>query len=93
MTAKEAINILEPIRRSSAETSTGGFEHRPIVYALQTAIEALEKQIPKKPMVTNRATVCRCANCKAIVMQNLHTEKTDYCIRCGQAIDWEEVEK
>lgn len=49
MKAEEAINILEPIRMSTVETSTGGFEPRPIAKALQLAVNALKKEIPMKP--------------------------------------------
>lgn len=71
------------------------------VEAHTRAIEALEKQIPKKPSIVksvygsdadgNRGieltdVVCPC--CGRDVMLN-----TDYCQDCGQAISYEEVEK
>lgn len=44
------------------------------------AIEALEKQIPKKPELKNHFHICPA--CKAPTV-------SDYCGRCGQALDWE----
>ena len=95
MQAEEAINILEPIRRSAAETSTGGFEQRPIVYALQTAIDALGKQIKKKPEFW-RNPPCgpdwadddwryRCPCCG-----NEDIDIDDHHCKCGQWLDWSE---
>lgn len=86
MTAEEAKDVL----RNTAWLGTDNGEK--VFDAIEIAIEALEKQTPMKPIETNRSTVYRCANCRAIVMQNLSTEKTDYCVRCGQKILWEEEE-
>lgn len=55
----------------------------------EMAIEALEKQIPIKPIYTNNGTVTRC-KCGAIHFQSIPNIKLDYCSRCGQAIDWSE---
>lgn len=47
------------------------------------AIEALEKQIPKKPEVEGKqGYMCQCAS----YVGYLH----EYCHECGQKIDWEE---
>ena len=53
--------------------------------AFKAAIEALEKQIPKK--VTKSA----CPSCNRIFLFR-HSEKRkgDYCDNCGQALDWSE---
>lgn len=62
----------------------------------EAAIEALEKQIPKKPKGRYDyhgkeiiGALCKCPNCGSMVIQNLLTSETDYCIKCGQALDWE----
>ena len=56
--------------------------------ALSLAIEALEKQIPKKPY----DIVC-CPLCKIEVeLQPIDTEQVTYCLHCGQAIDWSDDE-
>ena len=51
--------------------------------AFETALNALEKQIPKK--VTKSA----CPSCNRIFLFR-HSEKRkgDYCDNCGQALDW-----
>lgn len=52
-------------------------------------LEALEKQIPKKPNKMNRGTTTvhsgLCVNCLNTVFSYSH-----YCDVCGQAILWEE---
>lgn len=49
--------------------------------AVDLAKEALEKQIPKKPVKTRREIVC--PTCRTLVGSN------PYCKYCGQALDWE----
>ena len=82
--------IIETIKIAAAEVEW----NYPLDYkiALDEAAELLEKQIPKKPIYTNEGTVTRCPNCEAIHFQYLPSVEVDYCVRCGQAIDWSEVE-
>ena len=48
------------------------------------AIEALEKQIPKKPIKWDSEYIC--PECSA----DLYIEnEEDYCTDCGQALDWD----
>lgn len=47
------------------------------------AIEALEKQIPKKPRKTRSEIVC--PTCKTLI------GSSPYCRYCGQAIDWGDI--
>ena len=65
-------------------------------WAVEIAVEAMEKQIPKKPYNSHYKQLndeiklhsCyRCVSCDHIIpyMQN-------YCGNCGQAIDWMEGE-
>ena len=72
-------------------------EHSEWVEQLEIAINALEKQIPKK--VTHEATLykcCTCPNCKNVVdeftefMGNRCRVTSTYCKYCGQALDWED---
>ena len=80
MTAKEAIKTIQV---AIAEVE---WEY-PLDYsvAFETAIEVLDKQIPKK--VTKSA----CPSCNRIFLFR-HSEKRkgDYCDNCGQALDWSE---
>ena len=62
--------------------------------ALDMAISALEKQIPKKPKVPFDTWVCpecgRDVEYQAKLGDNiLFHGQYDYCPKCGQAIDWE----
>ncbi len=52
-----------------------------------TAIAALEKQIPKKVNISLKGTTgwntkCHCPNCRAFISNG------KYCPECGQALDW-----
>ena len=85
MKPEEAISILKSWR------ITGDKSHE----AVDMSIDALEKQIPKKPkykaedrFVKNHFTVYPyCPVCeKEVVAGDMH------CVQCGQAIDWTEGE-
>lgn len=87
MTPKEAIKILE-IAKTEVEWNY------PLDYAIaiDTAISALEKQIPKKPISLGEdidRDVGQCPNCKEIIDTY---EDYKYCSDCGQAIDWRDEE-
>lgn len=70
--------------------------------SLKTTIEALEKQVAKKPKshtvdveklkIGNAnwckgTTVYRCPNCNGFISRTY-----DFCYKCGQALDWSETE-
>lgn len=56
--------------------------------AFETAIEALEKQVPKKPRETRCALMC--ANCgHKITEKGCKKLNRNYCKKCGQRILWE----
>ena len=87
MTVEKAITILK-IAKTEVEWNY------PLDYAIAiaTAIEALEKQIPKKPISLGEdidRDVGQCPNCKEIIDTY---EDYKYCSDCGQAIDWSDVE-
>ena len=56
------------------------------------AIDALEKQIPKKPIKSDReiryCEVWKCPSCGF----EWSSRVVDYCYRCGQRIDWQEID-
>ena len=60
-----------------------------VLEALNMAINALEKQIPKKYMRKNGNY--NCPICDYPVM-SVCTRKKKYCDNCGQAIDWSDEE-
>lgn len=87
MTEREAIEI---IKTAKADVEW----NYPLDYsiAFDTAIEALEKQIPKKPINKEnnyQRNVGLCPCCKEIIDD---WEDYKYCGECGQAIDWREEE-
>lgn len=61
----------------------------------EKAVEALEKQIPKKPIISgalNDWYICPCCGdelCKKYEYDNRYVN----CHWCGQALDWEENPK
>lgn len=81
MTPKEAIKILE-IAKTEVEWNY------PLDYAIaiDTAIEALEKQIPKKPITTKDGN--KSCSCGLVVQTGYIRNCLYYCDNCGQAIYW-----
>ena len=81
MTPQEVIDILKMFTTDEFQRCTSSeFDD-----AIYTAIEALEKQIPKKP---NKLT---CPSCGFDKIDNSWWVFT-YCPKCGQLIDWEVIE-
>ena len=68
--------------------------------SIDMAINALEKQIPKKveirkatnddteselrDFITVKGRICRCPSCRCCI----HISKLKYCWECGQKLDW-----
>lgn len=85
MTHKEALEILQEEHDYCQEPFY-------VIAALQMAIKALEKQIPKKPFNIEgdyTASYGNCPNCENIVCDN---EDYKYCNECGQSLDWSDTE-
>ena len=76
MTYEEAIKILTELKPIPID----GFKI--IAEAYDLAIEALEKQTPKKPYWEYGG--CHCKSCGLDVLSDEY-----FCPLCGQAIDWE----
>lgn len=96
MTESEAIKALrlgDGIEISGKSTRVAEF-----VQALDMAIKALEKQIPKKPMTSYDERVkenwCSCGVCCfGFGWKRAVRYKYKYCPDCGQKIDWESDEE
>lgn len=96
MTYEEAINYLKPISIDLVIVGdevdiSGEMLMKNIKQALDMAIDALEKQIAKKPIGEKYKLIegfGNCPNCN-----NFIDDMSSYrvCSRCGQAIDWEET--
>ena len=94
MTAERAIEILDPTHR----------EHYDSLETVQTAcrmgMQALEKQIPKKPVSINDDSIgcfnddkkLACPNCKKPIINVWSKSKYNphFCHYCGKALDWNE---
>ena len=96
MTYEEAIKLLKE-DKSLYETEIcfagDGTPEGDLIMALNMAIEALEKQIPKKPI--GKYTSYKCPVCGRRVRSGKGSSSRGvdyYCQRCGQAIDWEGME-
>lgn len=72
MTESEAIKVLNMIETHGALPTM----------AKAKSIEALEKQIPKKPDRWESDHACCCSCKRGIVKED------NYCCYCGQRIDW-----
>lgn len=72
MTESEAIKVLNMIETHGAL----------LTMAKAKSIEALEKQIPKKPDRWESGHACCCSCKRGIVKED------NYCCYCGQRIDW-----
>ena len=84
MTYEEAIKELKEWREFAEKR--GSYYGEKAIPTYDLAIEALEKQIPKKPNDYYEDSVDdECAVWGTIVF-----ERDRYCPRCGQAIDWGE---
>ena len=97
MTESEAIKELHGIR------PRGGIIPQKRAEAIDVAISALEKQIPKKieirkatnddieselrDFITVKGTICRCPSCRCCI----HISELKYCWECGQKLDWSDT--
>jgi hypothetical protein len=101
MTASEAIETIQ------FDLEIGGEIQSQVMHdAIDVAIQALEKQIPKKPNKTidsswgtqkesHTCPVCDCDLTEVYFIapqESKIKEKITYCEACGQAIDWSDEE-
>lgn len=87
MTYEEAVGVL-----TSRAIAFGRASGKPTlecirIEAIGKTIEALEKQIPKKPYDTVHCPLCKIE----VELQPIDIEQVTYCLHCGQAIDWSDI--
>ena len=94
MTENEAKDWLRAITATQSENNhTCSLEIRK--EALYMAIQALEKQIAKKPYLDQKglldAKMWHCPVCKKEVISDWNIDlANEYCHNCGQKLDWSE---
>ena len=103
---REAIERMHKMRdaynatlRSLPQKTRERSDYNNYVDAFLVAIEALEKQLPKRPREngmsdglikkTKYYTCQTCGNCLLTEMMN-ERQNTSYCWDCGQRLDWSE---
>ena len=97
MTYEEAKEWLPAIAKKYIHGGDSGYDAKRLE-AIDSAIEALEKQIPKKPKRLDHWFLCPTCYDKygfsydiLVGMRGLKTGEC-HCLNCGQAIDWSETE-
>lgn len=94
MKPQEVINIIEDVTWND-----NGRHYGKINTAREMAIEALEKQTPKKAVLASMdgfkpeyASTLICPTCSKPIVNvwNKKDYKPKYCHYCGQALDWSE---
>ena len=89
MTIEEAKNQLEELMQDRKSFICGGDDeiYKADIEALQTAMQALEKQIPRKP-IEKSPWVYHCPRCDSRTIEDAFIKKFKFCPDCGQALDW-----
>ena len=59
--------------------------------ALNLAIGAIDKQIPKKP-IEKSPWVYHCPRCDSRTVEDAFIKKFKFCPDCGQALDWSDTD-
>ena len=88
MTYEEAIKNINAL---NAVCGQKGLYDAEFESALELAILALEKQIPKKPLHMHKNYYCPICKEDGWMLWDdaIPNDMDEYCGKCGQAIDWE----
>lgn len=85
---KERLELIEKCYRGEVEDYK---------QALELGVKALEKQIPKKPMMVYDDKVdsnwCSCPICANGIGWKIHARKIKFCWECGHRLDFGDDEK
>lgn len=87
MTYEEVVGVLTSRAIAFGRASGKPTLERIRIEAICKIIEALEKQIPKKPYDTVHCPLCKIE----VELQPIDAEEVTYCLHCGQAIDWSDI--
>ena len=94
MTNEETIDVLKDMKGVFGTRSHNQYS----LPALDLAIQALEKQIPKKPYLdkSDERILYKCSNCKRIRITKWDDSlrsgiETEFCPHCGQKFNWSDT--
>ena len=95
MTESEAIKICNTIGFATSFSNPQGIPlnttKEELTEAIRMSIQALEKQIPKKPRFY--AHNYYCSVCDSLIGNNeFEWKRFKYCDNCGQKLDWSDEE-
>ena len=85
MTESEAIELIEKDLKLHSKDLSSKYKN-----GLRMAINALEKQMPKKLINTCQYVSGCCPNCKKYILDWLEYNKFMCCPYCGQKLNWSE---
>ena len=90
MKYEEAIDILTYQALVLERASSKSMLERSRIEALSKAVEAIEKQIPKKPLHMHKNYYCPVCKEDGWMLWDdaVPNDMDKYCGICGQAIDW-----
>ena len=92
MTLQEIIEWLKSIKEKYIHGGDEDFDKKRKI-AIDIAISALEKRIPKKVKVEqfNRYNIYYCPTCDGCIGDSLGHIGDGFCSSCGQALDWSDT--
>lgn len=89
MTINQIIQIIDLLVGDVVSYDESGWECKFDKEAKETIINALEKQMPKKPKGDYHSVPhWRCPTCNSAVVLYEDSFKKAFCEWCGQALDW-----
>ena len=89
MTYEEAIKHFKSLQKRYTKEHNGRMCEK-----VNLALEALEKQIPKKPLHMHKNYYCPICEEDGWMLWDdaIPNDMDKYCGKCGQAIDWRDAE-
>ena len=89
MTYEEAIKHFKSLQKRYTKEHNGRMCEK-----VNLALEALEKQIPKKPLHMHKNYYCPICKEDGWMLWDdaIPNDMDEYCGKCGQAIDWSDDE-
>ena len=87
MTENEAIELIENDLKLHSKDLSSKYKN-----GLRMAIQALEKQIPKKPHKNFEKFSGVWCSCGKYFGKGYFVDKPSYCPDCGQKLDWSDEE-